>query len=261
MINRKLAAVTSFYEFHLRHGVALALIVRGASRPVASAATSFRPFLAHVKRSRPHRSDLRLREPERRPKTLSGDEITTLLGACDRLRDRVLLGLLNETGMRIGEVLGLRHEDVRTADGVVDVRCRRNANGARAKTWERSVPVGAGWLRLHAEYLHREYGDLDSDYLFVRLWSAPIGRPLSYRAVADLFARLSRRTGIVATPHMFRHSYTTQLLRSKIKAEIVQRLLGHASVSTTIDTYSHLTIEDVRHDLVAAGVLNAPEYT
>jgi integrase/recombinase XerD len=172
-INRKLAALTSFYEFHRRHGVEMALTIRDASRPVASTGTSFRPFLAHVKQSRPRRSDLRLREPSRRPSILTDDQVASLIGACGRLRDRVLLGLLNDTGLRIGEALGLRHEDVRTADGLIDVRCRLNANGARAKTWERSVPVGTGWLRLHADYLHHEYGDLDSDYVFVRLWSRP----------------------------------------------------------------------------------------
>jgi integrase/recombinase XerD len=258
-INRKLAAITSFYEFHRRHGVEMALTIRDASRPVVSTSTSFRPFLAHVKRSRPRRSDLRLREPKRRPATLTEEQVSTLVDACGHLRDQVLLRLLNDTGLRIGEALGLRHEDIRTADGLIDVRCRVNANGARAKTWERSVPVGAGWLRLHADYLHHEYCDLDSDYFFVRLWSKPLGRPLSYPAVTDLFGRLARRTGIAATPHMFRHSYATRLLRAGVKAEVVQKLLGHASVSTTIDTYAHLTIEDVRHDLVTAGFLTGPE--
>jgi hypothetical protein len=64
---------------HQRCGVRLwsrrgraALVTRDVSRPVASVRTSFRPFLAHAKRSWPDPSDLRLREPERRPKTLPG---------------------------------------------------------------------------------------------------------------------------------------------------------------------------------------------
>lgn len=178
------------------------------------------------------------------------------MAACTRLRDRVLLRLMNEAGLRIGEALGLRHEDVHTADGVVEVRPRSNANGARAKSWARTVPVGTDWFALHAEYLHTEYGTLDSDYVFVTLWSVPVGRALKYSAVSDLFARLGTRTGVSATPHMFRHAYATRLLRAGVRAEVVQKLLGHASVSTTIDTYAHLQIEDVRRDLVRAGVLN-----
>jgi integrase/recombinase XerD len=258
-INRKLAAVTSFYEFHARHGVEVASIIRSAARPVGATRTSFRPFLAHVRRSRPMRSDLRLREPMRVPHALTEAEVASFVGGCTHLRDRVLVALLNEAGLRIGEALGLRHEDVRTADGVVDVRARENANGARAKTWGRQVPVTAAWFRLHAEYLHREYGDLDSDYVFVGLWSRPVGRPLTYSAVADLFTRLSRVTGVLASPHTFRHTYATRLLRAGVKAEIVQKLLGHASVSTTIDIYAHLSMEDVRHELNRAGLLGETE--
>ena len=255
-INRKLAALTAFYEFHARHGVEVALTIRSASRPVRSSRSSFRPFLTHVKRSRPQRSDLKVKQPQRHVRTLSDEQVATLLAATTHRRDEVLLRLLNETGLRIGEALGLRHEDVTTADGTIEVKQRENANRARAKTRERSVPFGAGWLRRHADYLHYEYGDLDSDYVFVGLWSHPRGRALSYAAVSDLFTRLSRRTGITATPHMFRHSYATRLLRAGVRAETVQKLLGHASVSTTIETYGHLTIEDARHDLQIAGCLD-----
>lgn len=53
-----------------------------------------------------------------------------------------------------------------------------------------------------------------------------------------------------------RHSYATDLLRRGVAVEVVQHLLGRASISTTVDTYSHLGIEDARRALVAAGVLD-----
>jgi integrase/recombinase XerD len=59
------------------------------------------------------------------------------------------------------------------------------------------------------------------------------------------------------TPHELRHTYATDLLRRGVPVGVVQKLLGHASISTTIDTYSHLDIEDARRALVAAGVLEA----
>jgi integrase/recombinase XerD len=45
-------------------------------------------------------------------------------------------------------------------------------------------------VRLYADYLHEEYGDLDSDYVFVNLWSQPFGRPWGYPAVYDLVLRV-----------------------------------------------------------------------
>ena len=48
------------------------------------------------------------------------------------------------------------------------------------------IPVGAELMQLYADYLNREYGALDSDYVFVNLWGQPRGRPWSYPAVYDL---------------------------------------------------------------------------
>ena len=79
-----------------------------------------------------------------------------------------------------------------------------------------------------------------------------------YPSVDRLVRRLRKATGIAFTPHLFRHSYATALLRRGVAPEIVQHLLGHAHISTTIDTYSHLGIEDARAALVTAGVLDRP---
>ena len=51
-------------------------------------------------------------------------------------------------------------------------------------------------MRLYADYLNREYGALDSDYVFVNLWSAPLGRPWSYSAVYDLVVRLREQVSL-----------------------------------------------------------------
>jgi site-specific recombinase XerD len=55
---------------------------------------------------------------------------------------------------------------------------------------------------------------------------------------------------------VFRHTYATGLLRRGVAVEVVSKLLGHASIGTTGDTYSHLSIEDARRALVAAGALD-----
>ncbi|MFG1711148.1 site-specific integrase [Nonomuraea sp. M3C6] len=258
-VNRKLSALASFYEFHQRHGVDVAeLLTRW--RP-SGRGGSWRPFLAHLG-SRPERHrTLGLRADRRAPRELSAEEMGELIEACARLRDRFLLSLLRGCGLRIGEALGLRHEDIDARRGVITIRRRLNVNRARAKTWSREVPADAALIRLYSDYLHEEYGDLDCDYVFVNLWGQPRGRPMSYPSVDRLTRRLQARTGIEFTPHLFRHSYATGLLRRGVAVETVQHLLGHASISTTIDTYSHLGIEDARRALVTAGALDAQRPT
>src|SRR6516225_1827687 len=139
-------------------------------------------MLAHLG-PRPERSALiRLRTGREIPVTLDDGQVAAVIGACARLRDRFLLTVLAEAGLRIGEALGLRHEDIDAAGRVVSVVPRANANRARAKSGRRQVPVPGRLVRLYSDYLHHEYGDLDCDYVFVSLWSGMPGRPLAYRS-------------------------------------------------------------------------------
>ena len=216
-VNRKLAALASFCEFHARHGVPLAGVLtamapagrRGGSRG------SFKPFLHHVTKNNPQRRrTVALAAPAPRPQVLTAAQTQAILDGCTRLRDRLLFALLLDTGVRIGEALGLRHEDVEIAERQVRVVPRINDNQARAKAGRsRTIPASAELIRLYADYLNGEYGALDSDYVFVNLWGHPRGHPLTYPAVYDLVGRLRRRTGVAFGPHHFRHTYATWLLR------------------------------------------------
>jgi len=255
-VNRKLAALTSFCEFHARHGVRLAgLLITMQPAGRRGSATSYKPFLHHISKSGPQpQRTIKLKLSRQRPKVLTAVEVQAILDACDHLRDRLLFALLLDCGVRIGEALGLRHEDMGIADRAVTVMPRPNDNRARAKAGiSRMIPASAELMRLYADYLTGEYGSLDSDYVFVNLWSQPYGRPWTYAAVYDLVLRLRHRTGIDFGPHQWRHTYATWLLRRGAGMESVKELLGHASISTTIDTYGHLTVEDARQTLEAAG--------
>lgn len=215
----------------------------------------WKPFLHHIGKGAPQpRRAAKLSTTAKIPRLLTPDEVQKILDACEHLRDRLLFALLYDAGIRIGEALGLRHEDIAAAEREVTVRRRVNANGARAKSPQsRTIPVSAALIRLYADYLHLEYGDLDSDYVFVNLWGRPHGRAMTYSAVHALVRRLRRDTGIEFDPHWYRHTYATRMLRDKVPLEVVSALLGHSSVTTTTATYGHLTSEDARRSLVEAG--------
>lgn len=181
-------------------------------------------------------------------------EVQSILDACDHLRDRLLFAVLHDTGMRVGEALGLRHGDWAIPEGHVTVQPRRNDNRARSKSCQpRTIPVSPALARLYADYLHGEYAGLDSDYLFVNLWGGSRGHPMTYPTVYDLVGRLRTRTGVDFSPHWFRHTYATGLLRGGTPVEVVSTLLGRASVTTTVGVYQHLGVEDAREMLVKAG--------
>jgi Phage integrase, N-terminal SAM-like domain/Phage integrase family len=118
-VNRKLAALTSFCEFYARHGVRLAgLLTRDAACGRRGSATSYKPFLHHISKSGPQlQRTIKLKTSRLRPKVLTAVEVQTILDACDHLRDRLLFALLLDCGVRIGEALGLRHEDMGSPTG------------------------------------------------------------------------------------------------------------------------------------------------
>ena len=255
-VNRHLAGLFAFYDFHVRAGVELAESLVAWRRVPRG---GYKPFLHHVTAGQPIPTrPVKLKAPRRLPATLSVEEVTAILAACSRLRDRFLFALLAETGMRIGQALGLRHADFVSRRREVTIVPRGdNANGARAKTrMVTSLPVSAPLVRLYSDYMHTEYGELDCDYIFVNLWSAPVGRPLRYQAVAQLVERLRERSGVFFTPHMLRHTRATELIRGGMPIEVVSRLLTHRSVATTSEVYVHLTVDDVRAELVRLGMLD-----
>lgn len=164
-VNRKLAAVSSFYAHQARNG-------EGPGDLLAAWRTGgrggWKPFLHHVSKGKPYRGRaITLKAPKKLPRVLTVAETQAILDACTRLRDRFFFTLMHETGCRAGEVLGLRHEDIAAAECEVSIVPRENANGARAKSGGRTVPVGPELIRLYADYLHEEYGGTDSDYVFV----------------------------------------------------------------------------------------------
>ena len=110
---------------------------------------------------------------------------------------------------------------------------RENANGARAKSGGRTVPVGPELIRLYADYLHEEYGGVDSDHVFVNIWAGPKGHAWSYRAAYDLVLRLRARTGIAFDPSL---NYASRVAR-----------LGCRTRSRSLHGYSRAAAAEVEN--------------
>jgi integrase len=256
-VNRKLAAVSSFYVYQARNGAEVRDLL-AAWR--TGGRGGWKPFLHHVSKGKPYRGRvIALKAPRKLPRVVTVTETQAILDACTRLRDRFFFALLHETGCRAGEALGLRHEDIAAAEQEISIVSRDNANGARAKSGGRTVPAAPELIRLYADYLHEEYGGIDSDYVFVNIWGRPRGQAWSYPAVYDLVTRLRARTGLDFGLHWFRHSAATRWLRDGVSVEVVSKLLGHSSVTVTSAVYGHLTAEDARAALENAGWLTGRE--
>jgi integrase/recombinase XerD len=239
-IDQMLASVHGFYDFHMRLG---AIPQQPLYQFLSHTPRRYKPFLYGIAKMKPIQTCVvKVKCERRRVRTLTHEQVTHLNAACTHLRDRFLLTLLSETGMRIGQVLGLRHEDIKAEENEIHIVPREdNVNGARAKTRQTYVipAVPASVMQLYTDYLIEDLGALDSDhlpdYVFVNLWEGERGRPMTYDAVMSLMRRLRKKTGIAVTPHLFRHTRATTWLRDdQLSLESTSALLGHEFLMSKI---------------------------
>lgn len=247
-INQIITAIYSFYDYHQRAGNINELPLYIDKKPYHSPSRS-KPLLHHITKGKPVRNKLlKLKEKKSAIKTIDAELVKQIITLCNRKRDKFLIALLYETGCRIGQALGLRHEDIESYNNIIRIVPRdNNLNQARAKTKDMNIiHVSKDLMSLYFDYYMEEYGEIDSDYVFINLWSGEIGSPLTYNSVAALFNQLSSKLGRVVTPHMLRHTHATELLRDQWDLAYIQKRLGHKDIQTTMNTYTHLTDVDMK---------------
>jgi integrase len=128
-----MTVVLGFYEFHTHMGT-----VGGGknfTRFNVSIGTHSKSFLSGIAKVKPRRKSLlKLKEPKKFVGCLIPNDIETLVKACHNIRDKLIIMIFYETGIRKGELLGLRHEDIgSTGENEVSIIKRNNVNGRESK--------------------------------------------------------------------------------------------------------------------------------
>ena len=162
------------------------------------------------------------RRPKRLPVVLSIEEILQLLMGAISLRDKLLIGLMYATGVRVSEVVRLRWRDIDFD------RCSINVWEGKGRT-DRVVMLPECFKPLLQE-LNKTFHP--EDYIFP---GDRRGRHLSPRTVQRVMKRTLRIAGIgkKATPHSLRHSFACHLFEDRTDIQTIQKLLGHAKIETT----------------------------
>ena len=142
------------------------------------------------------------------------------------IRDRAMLELLYATGIRVSELISLKTEDMNLV--MEYVVCHE-------KSKDRIIPFGGEAKTALINYLEKTrkqmIGDAESEYLFVNC----SGKPMSRQGFWKLIKYYAEKAGIEKeiTPHTFRHSFAAHLLENGADVQSVQKMMGHADVSTT----------------------------
>ena len=167
------------------------------------------------------------------PVVLSENEIQRILSNISNLKHKALLSLIYSCGLRVGEALNLKINDLDSDRMLISVR-----NGKGEK--DRMVPLASNVLKLLRTY-YKQYQP--SDYLF----NGAEQGPYSATSIRNVLKRAVYKSYIKknVTPHTLRHSYATHLLEKGTDLRYIQVILGHSSVKTT-EIYTHVSTKNLQ---------------
>lgn len=242
-VNRVLAAVSSFYEYLILAGrLDRANPIEKRPDPALTrVAERHRPFMGRASRQRPVRRAVRVKTVQQVPRPMDEHQVEALLAQLRCLRDKALVLLMLQGGLRPGETLGLRLEDLAYGRRRVVVRHREDhPKGARSKSrYERVVDLHEPEaLAAVSAYVMSERPD-DAETTLVFLIGGRGRRrlePLGYDGLVRMFTRACVRAGIRepwVTPHALRHTHATRMWEGGMRELTLQKRLGHASSEST----------------------------
>lgn len=214
-VKRRLSSLSSFFRYLRRHGFFDTDIMARVSAP---------------------------RQPKRLPVFFKEKELEHLydegLFADDFMgqRDKLMLRMLYETGMRRSELAGLRETSVDISSLTIKVLGKRNK--------ERIIPIESELAHNINQYLALKEQEMGpNEWLFVRKNGRPINSNDVYITVKKYMTTLSNADRI--SPHVFRHSFATHILNDGGNIQAIKELLGHADLATT-EVYTHVTREHLK---------------
>lgn len=191
------------------------------------------------------------RKKKKLPKVLSRREAAELLALADNgtrtgARNALLILLMYRAGLRVSEAVSIRPRDLER-DGVIHLYDAKGGDGTAYFTPDDILPTLDRYAAQRMEWL----GSTDAS---IPLLVNPNGALVTVRYVQRLISRLKAQAGIhgIVTPHVFRHSFATELIEDGFPLHEVQRLLRHANIATT-EVYLHVRDESLRGKMARRG--------
>ena len=190
--------------------------------------------------------------PKRLVEVLSREEVQAMEDAAPSERDKLIVRLLADAGLRVGEVVGLKRNHLLEQNRAFFVKVEA---GKGAK--DRLVPIAPRLYRRLRAYAEKgRPRDVRSERVFLGLRRGFSGsyEPLSSSGVEQMIRALAVKAGIERRvyPHLLRHSWFTWMLSRNVNPVLLAQMGGHSSLSMIQNVYAHLTPQDAYTALLAA---------
>ena len=185
---------------------------------------------------------LRIKLPDSLPRAIDPEDIKQLLAVLKVPRDRALILTLLRTGMRIGELLNTRVQDLNLKEHCIEIfEAQKNRVGRVVYLSKDAQAALKKWLKLK---------NCQTDYLFY----GHRGRPLCYEAARAVFKKYLDKAQLSHKPyslHCLRHTFASEMLNGGMSLQSLQELLGHSDIEMT-RRYARLTDNTRREEYYKA---------
>ena len=215
-VNRKLSSLKSFFKFLMKQGFVSVNPLR---------------FVTGPKTKKPLPTFVKEKDME---ELLDGDGFDEDF---EGVRDRLILEMLYDTGVRRSELVGLQDVDIDYDAMLIKVTGKRNK--------QRLIPFAERLKNLmlaYTEVRNREVG-AGSGWFFVRKNGEQLSTGILYTIVKKKLSDIP--TLVKCSPHVLRHSFATSMLNNGAELNAVKELLGHSSLAST-SIYTHTTFEELK---------------
>ena len=216
-IRTRLANIMSFLRYWMEEGI-----------------VSFEVFFRRI----------RLQMPERLPRAMDPDDVARLLSVIDHTRDRAMILVLLRTGMRIGELLGTKMNDIHLKERRIEIyEGEKNRLGRVVYLSKDAVCALESWFHERVQW---------QEYVFYG--HGRMSKRMCYSTARTRFMLYVQKAGLLDkgyTVHTLRHTFTTELLNAGMRLECLQVLLGHRGIEET-RRYARLTDKTREEDYFAA---------
>lgn len=243
-INQIMNVVLNFYDFIAQDEDMPGLNVYKELR----CNTLFHGFLDELtlKKEKTFSNIFKERVPKKRIKYVTREQYNLLRSLANNQRDRIIIGLLFEGGMRVSEVIGLNIVDLKDIrNNKIFIRLREypeNPDAFVKYGSEGSIFISDTLRDEIIDYLQNVLCNIKTDYVIINLYSK-INRykPMRRDTIEDIISRLGKKTGIDDLhPHMFRHGIAVDMLEKGCDMVQIKDKLRHRSISTTTNIYAEV---------------------
>lgn len=168
------------------------------------------------------------RKIEKLPIVLSVEEIQKMFNVCENTKHKVILALLYSCGFRVSELINLKWDHIDRSRKIINIIQAKGKKDRQVGLPQHIIPL---LEKYYNEYKPKEYvlnGQFSNQY--------------TDRSVGEVIRQLAEKSGIKKRvyPHLIRHCYATHLVENGTDINLIQKLLGHGNVKTTM-IYTHIS--------------------